>query len=486
MKSFSCFASFLQNPVFYCLFIFILCFALFSDDHLSCIFDRKPICPNNFLDFLLGRAAQIFAHTHKKNINSNTLSVYFLLWIKYDPFNTRRKISLLKTGRFWNSGEMNALFNTFERLNYCTDGHHLSSSRIIAEKFHAQFCRPKGILMHFMEPFNNMKSIILTYLPASKNNKGTNNYSQWCDPWRKDLSSRSTERWMRTRRWMRPKEPKPVRGPDTCTPAPPRMMVLRMKGELLSMACSLLSSKCVQIITSKPIAQSEPKQCHRRPLENSLLKLPPNINWKLKRHLRVQSTVPAAQPLCSPCPSKLITSCTSKISSVWMVPVADLVMRWACGMKCLHPVWRAALQETSSIKLFALHGDETRIENRPLCRQGLIYASLYKLEWKQPTEESKHWALSLRKLEFKLLMLILPSCFSNCPGEKDNNGTIFHVKCALWIAISWQKKKWEEKQVTHHVNLWWEWKLQEDVKVSTEYTEIKWNSQLCCWKMKWV
>lgn len=77
-----------ENPIFYCLFIFILYFALFSDDHLSFIFDRKPICPNNFLDFLLGRATQIFAHTHKKNINSNILSVYFLLWIKYDPFNT--------------------------------------------------------------------------------------------------------------------------------------------------------------------------------------------------------------------------------------------------------------------------------------------------------------------------------------------------------------------------------------------------------------
>lgn len=187
---------------------------------------------------------------------------------------------------------------------------------------------------------------------------------------------------------------------------------------------------------------------------------------------------------------QLITAPKS-VQSGWCLLLTSLplMMSWACGVECLHPVWTAALQETSHIKLFVLHEDETWIENRLLCRESLIYASLYKLEWKQPTEESKHWALSPGKSEFKLLMFILPSCFSNCPGEKDNNGTIFHIKCALWIAISWQKKKkkkWEEKQVTHHVNLWWEWKLQEDVKVSAEYTEIKWNSQLCCWKMKWV
>lgn len=116
-------------------------------------------------------------------------------------------------------------------------------------------------------------------------------------------------------------------------------------------------------------------------------------------------------------------------------------------MKHLHPVWTAGMQEPSYIKLFVLHGDETPTENRLLCREGLIYASLYEMEWKQPTEEFEYWALSVCKSEFKLLMFILLFCFSNCPGEKkSNNWALFHTKYVFWIAISWQKKKKKEEK----------------------------------------
>lgn len=76
VKSLSYIARFLwaaKKPIFCCLFLY--CCGLFSDDHLSCIFDRKPICPNNFLYFLLASTTKLFTHTHKKKVNSNTLSI---------------------------------------------------------------------------------------------------------------------------------------------------------------------------------------------------------------------------------------------------------------------------------------------------------------------------------------------------------------------------------------------------------------------------
>lgn len=59
-------------------------------------------------------------------------------------------------------------------------GPNLSSSPIIVEKIHTQFCRPKGILLRFMEPLNNNKGIYVCKLERIFN-KRTNNYSQWCD-----------------------------------------------------------------------------------------------------------------------------------------------------------------------------------------------------------------------------------------------------------------------------------------------------------------
>lgn len=60
------------------------------------------------------------------------------------------------------------------------DGHHLGSSHIIVGKLHTQFCRPMGILLHFMEHFNNMKGIHVCKLVCVFN-KRTNTYSQWCE-----------------------------------------------------------------------------------------------------------------------------------------------------------------------------------------------------------------------------------------------------------------------------------------------------------------
>lgn len=69
-----------------------------------------------------------------------------------------------------------------KRLNYCTDGHHLSSSCIIVKKPHAQFCRPERILNHFMEPFNHVKEIHACQVECMFNER-TNNPSPWCDQW---------------------------------------------------------------------------------------------------------------------------------------------------------------------------------------------------------------------------------------------------------------------------------------------------------------
>lgn len=134
-------------------------------------------------------------------------------------------------------------------------------------------------------------------------------------------------------------------------------------------------------------------------------------------HLLGHSATCALQSLM-----QLVTRCTFilRFSSRWCLLLTSFthIKREACGMKCLHPVWTAGMQETSYTRLFVLHGDETPIESRLVCREGLIYASLYEPEWKQPTEESEYQALSVCKSEFKLLKLILLSCFSNCPVEK--------------------------------------------------------------------
>lgn len=61
-------------------------------------------------------------------------------------------------------------------------GHHLSSSHIIVEKLYPQVCRPKGVALHFMESFNNMKGIHVCKLVCIFNTR-TNTYSQQCDTW---------------------------------------------------------------------------------------------------------------------------------------------------------------------------------------------------------------------------------------------------------------------------------------------------------------
>lgn len=116
-------------------------------------------------------------------------------------------------------------------------------------------------------------------------------------------------------------------------------------------------------------------------------------------------------------------------------------------MKCLHPFWRVVMKETLHIwKLFVLHGDETPIKNRLLCRQGLIYAFLYSQNERSPHKNlnSDLYLCASQNQAFNIIFALL---FLKISKRKNNNNWTFFFfhTCTFWIDVSQHEKKKEKK-----------------------------------------